>query len=199
MEQQKRLFESIEKILANDGFKVLGINIVTKEAKVSKGYVYKTYGSFENLLEEYFKTKDYWSTKVKMIDSVLSENPKFKMNDLINFYLKNQYYNVFNNAGLKELIIQSIQSKNDPLMKKFIEEREKVGEEFFGRLEVILKDSATMKSFRALSAINVAALYFLSCHFSSNNGTFCGLDLTNEEDLNEVFSVIESLNGLYLK
>lgn len=198
MDQQNRLFKCIEKILKEKGFKGLGINSVSIESKVSKSFIYKRYGSFNNLIEEYFKTKDYWSFKVKKLDAVLSQNNEFKITDLINFYLKNQYMNVIGNEDLKELIIQSVWSKNDSLMKKFVSEREEVGERFFDRIKEFQKDPEKIFTFRALSAINVAALYFLSCHFSANNGTFCGLNLNNEKDLNEIFNVIENLNNLYL-
>ncbi|MCH7400839.1 helix-turn-helix domain-containing protein [Belliella kenyensis] len=194
-ENEAKLFLAIDEIFGKHGHEELGINKVSSMSGVDKSYIYRKYNSLENLLEKYFMQKDYWSTKVDLLNKVISKNSPFSFNQLVNFYLHKQFDSILTDVQLQKLMLWSISEENE-LMKKFIAKREEVGNHLFEIAQEQLKN--TEIDFRAISAINVAAMYYLSLHASSNNGTFCGLNLNDKEDQEKIKNAVSFINDIFL-
>ncbi|MCH7415063.1 TetR/AcrR family transcriptional regulator [Belliella sp. R4-6] len=195
-EKELKLFLAIEELFLTNGHVSLGINRVAKKSGLDKSYIYRKYGSFESLLEKYFKEKDFWSTKVDQMSQAIIPDSPFTFKQIIDFYLHKQFDSILSDEQLQKLMIWSISEEND-LMKSFISKREKVGEDLFEMSGKFLKEIPI--DFRAVSAINVAAVYYLSLHAATNNGTFCGLNLNDKEDQDKIKKAISYINGVFLK
>lgn len=50
---EKRLLNTIRKMIANDGFKKIGINALAAQSGVSKIWIYRYFGSVEGLMAAY--------------------------------------------------------------------------------------------------------------------------------------------------
>ncbi len=66
-----KLIKAVGKILAEDGFKGLGVNKVAKIAGVDKVLVYRYFGGLPELIREYSKTVDFWPT----VEELIGPNP----------------------------------------------------------------------------------------------------------------------------
>ncbi|AFL82842.1 transcriptional regulator [Belliella baltica DSM 15883] len=191
-----KLFHAIEDFFSKKGHEGLGINAISKKSGVDKSYIYRKYETFENLLEAYFIHKDYWSTRVSAVNDAISDDAPFSLRQIIDYYLHKQFDTVLTDNQFKKLMLWSVSEENE-LMKSFITKREEVGEKLFEAAKVEIKETAV--DFRAVSAINVAALYYLGLHAASNNGTFCGLDLNTTEDQQKIKDAISFINQIFLK
>lgn len=191
-----KLFHAIEELFLKKGHAALGINAISKKSGVDKSYIYRKYETFENLLEAYFIHKDYWSARVSAVNDAISNDAPFSMRQIIDYYLHTQFDTVLKDHQFQKLMLWSVSEEHE-LMKSFIEKREQVGEKLFEALQSEILE--TEVDFRAISAINVAALYYLGLHAASNNGTFCGLDLNKTEDQQKIKDAISFINKRFLK
>ncbi|MFN3800628.1 TetR/AcrR family transcriptional regulator [Belliella pelovolcani] len=191
-----KLFLAIEDLFSKKGHAALGINAISKKSGVDKSYIYRKYETFENLLEAYFIHKDYWSARVSAVNDAISNDAPFSMRQIIDYYLHTQFDTVLKDYQFQKLMLWSVSEEHE-LMKSFIEKREQVGEKLFEALQSEILE--TEVDFRAISVINVAALYYLGLHAASNNGIFCGLDLSTAQDQQKIKDAISFINKKFLK
>lgn len=191
-----KLYLAIEELFSKKGHAALGVNAVAKKAGVDKTYIYRRFETFEKLLESYFINKDYWSTRVGVLNEVMGNDTPFTFRQIVDYYLHKQFDTVLEDKQFQKLMLWSVSEENE-LMKSFINKREAVGESLFEAANSEIKETAV--DFRAVSAINVAALYYLGLHAASNNGTFCGLDLNTTEDQQKIKDAISFINQIFLK
>ncbi len=64
---KQKLVDSVGRILAQEGFKGLGVNKVAREAGVDKVLVYRYFGGLAELVLAYSQTSDFWPTKEELI------------------------------------------------------------------------------------------------------------------------------------
>jgi len=57
---EKRLLDTIGKMIAERGFKKIGINAVSAQSGVSKVLIYRYFGSIEGLIIAYIRQYDFW-------------------------------------------------------------------------------------------------------------------------------------------
>lgn len=194
--KDEKLFATIEELFSKKGHEALGVNAVAKKSGVDKTYIYRRFETFEKLLESYFIHKDYWSTRVGVLNEVMANDAPFTFRQIVDYYLHKQFDTVLADKQFQKLMLWSVSEENE-LMKSFITKREEVGENLFEAATAEIKEKAV--DFRAVSAINVAALYYLGLHAVSNNGTFCGLDLNTTEDQQKIKDTISFINQIFLK
>ncbi|GAB2616373.1 TetR/AcrR family transcriptional regulator [Belliella aquatica] len=191
-----KLFLAIEELFSKKGYAALGVNAVAKKSGVDKTYIYRRFETFEKLLESYFIHKDYWSTRVGVLNEVMANDAPFTFRQIVDYYLHKQFDTVLEDKQFQKLMLWSVSEENE-LMKSFIAKREEVGENLFEAAKAEIKEKAV--DFRAVSAINVAGLYYLGLHAASNNGTFCGLNLNTAEDQQKIKDAISFINQIFLK
>lgn len=59
-EKKKRFKQAVGKILVCKGFNGLDINKISLEAWISKNLLYRYFGSYKNLIEQYGTEIDFW-------------------------------------------------------------------------------------------------------------------------------------------
>lgn len=57
---ERRLLDTIGKMIAEDGFEKIGINAIATQSNVSKILIYRYFGSVEGLMAAYIKQYDFW-------------------------------------------------------------------------------------------------------------------------------------------
>lgn len=57
---EKRLLDTIGKMIAEEGFEKIGINAVATQSGVSKILIYRYFGSVEGLMAAYIRQHDFW-------------------------------------------------------------------------------------------------------------------------------------------
>ncbi|KEO71704.1 TetR/AcrR family transcriptional regulator [Anditalea andensis] len=188
---KSKLMAAVGQILETEGHCRINADHIAEVAGVNVEDISTSFGDLENLLELYMVSEDYWIKLVRPIYEVVSGNGKLKLEDLIGFFLKKQYNNLSGSAAMRSLIRWGIAEKH-PLMGKIGKEREKAGEEVFLQTDRLFEGTGV--NFRAISALNVAAIYYLALYGSTGNSKFCGIDLATEEGKKEILNSIKQIN-----
>ncbi|WP_041779272.1 hypothetical protein [Belliella baltica] len=78
-------------------------------------------------MESYFIHKDYWSTRVGVLNEVMANDAPFTFRQIVDYYLHKQFDTVLADKQFQKLMLWSVSEENE-LMKSFITKREEVEE-----------------------------------------------------------------------
>lgn len=176
-EQSRQQFlQAVGEILKNKGYAALKINSIAQVAGLDKKLIYNYFGGLEGLLDAYVKTQDFWSN----VKNDIIEEP---MNDGGKEFLKNQLQSQMTymdeNNEFQKVILWRL-SEERASLKKLGDAQEangeviltKVADPYFGK---------NAQEFRAITAVVVSGLYYLSLSNATNANTFCGIDYKSPE------------------
>jgi len=190
-ETKEKLIKAVGQVLQTDGHTGLKLSKIAAKAGVDKALIYRYFGDLENLVEIFLLREDYWAGTARNVNDAVGDLKNIDLQDLINFYLEKQYDTVSQNKVLQKTMLWSISEKN-PIMAKLIANREETGNELFKLVDELFDEEKV--NFRAISAINVAATYYLAMHSTHNEGTFCELEIHTEEGKEEIIRAIRLIN-----
>ena len=117
---EKRLLDTIGKMIAEDGFEKIGINAIATQSGVSKILIYRYFGSVEGLMTAYIRQHDFW------INFPLEYPSREKLPAFVKSMFQGQIDQLRNNPTLKRLYRWELSCNNDMIVK-LREQREKVG------------------------------------------------------------------------
>ena len=117
---EKRLLDTIGKMIAEDGFEKIGINAIATQSNVSKILIYRYFGSVEGLMAAYIKQYDFW------LNFPLEYPNREELPLFVKRMFKGQIEQLRNNPTLKRLYRWELSCNNDMIVK-LREQREKVG------------------------------------------------------------------------
>ncbi|MET3037681.1 TetR/AcrR family transcriptional regulator [Chryseobacterium sp. NRRL B-14859] len=183
---KKKFLDAVGEILKTKGYAALKINDIAATAGVDKKMIYTYFGGMDGLMDEYIRSQDYWS-------NVSSEGAMPSLDDggklLTIGTLLTQFDYVFNNKELQKLLLWRV-SEHRKSLTKLTEMQEANGEVLFKAVsDPFFGEHA--KEFRAIMAIMISGLYYLSSYSSSPNGTvFCGIDTNTAEGRDIIKKVV---------
>lgn len=190
-ETKEKLIKAVGKILESEGHTGLKLSKIAAKTGVDKVLIYRYFGDVDNLIEIFLLREDYWAGTAREVNDAVGDIKDIKLLDLINFFLEKQFDAVSENKILQKTMLWSISEKNK-VMAKMIANREETGADLFKLVDQVMDKSEV--NFRAISAINVAATYYLAMHSAHNEGTFCELPLHTEEGKEEIKKAIRQIN-----
>lgn len=117
---EKRLLDTIGKIINETGFEKIGINAVATQSGVSKILIYRYFGSVEGLLAAYIRRHDFWLNFPDELPG-REQIPAF-----LKQMFRNQITQLRNEPTLKRLYRWELSSGNE-IIARLREQREKVG------------------------------------------------------------------------
>ncbi len=182
-EKKKRLKKAVGKILGEKGFGHLGVNKVSFEAGISKNLIYRYFGSYKNLIEQYSEDIDYWLNQAEPPASdILDEK------EIVKSILRKQFEYLTSHPQMRQLVLWELHESNyntTSLLKK----REQFAEDFIlKRMDKKFKNNV---DFRAVLAVLVASVYHLAAFSSIQKSTFCGIDLREKKGKQRIVNAIE--------
>ncbi len=184
-----RFLNAVGKIIKSKGYQGLQVTKIATVAGLDKKLIYRYYGSVDNLVNEFLKSKDYWSkiSDVELSEIDLTDGGK----EISKLLLGNQFEYLKKNKELQKILLWEL-SEPKSLLRKLADERESLGEEMFVNItdKHFMKNS---KNYRAVMAILISSTYYLNMHAEVNGSNFCGLDFKNEEDRSLVQKTLEDL------
>lgn len=185
---RQRLLDAVGEILRSKGYHALKVNQIAATAGVDKKLIYNYFGSKDNLVGEYVNSKDFWSNVTS--DSVPADfsdgGKKFTIE-----VLQQQFDFVKNSAELQKVLLWRL-SEEQPFLKLMTENQEKVGEELFKHvMDPYFRENA--QTYRAITAILVAGMYYLNLYASHNGSVFCGIDLSDESGREKIRQALSFL------
>lgn len=185
---KEKIIKATEIIFKERGFKGLTNANITKKAGVNHTLIRKYFGSLENIIQEFFKQKDFWHFPYNKRINYLSENKK-KANKLyITLFLNNLFTEIYKSPEHQKLLLWELSEKSD-ITAKFIQKRDNLYEKLFLSL-----DSSSSFDLQTMLTLQIAGLHYLSIQANSKNNTlFYGIDLSQPENRQRIIHSVENL------
>ena len=188
-----RLLTAVGKVLKEEGFQQVKVNRIAKEADLDKKLIYRYFGNFENLVDEYLNSQNYWNI---LKDESFLESFKSDSIALNKIVLKNQFDFVSENEEFQKILLwQLIEEKSS--LRALRDNQEEIGEVMFKTMfDDKFGDNA--KLFRTANAILISGLYYINLYKNFNGSVFNGIGVRTEEGEALIKDAIDLLiNGLY--
>jgi len=188
------LITAMGRILKEDGFSGLSISRVADVAKVDRRLIYDYFGSLEGLVKEYLNSNDYWKISSEEVGDIVQASEEDAGKTLAYTVLENQFDSLIQNEEMRRIITWGLSEKL-PILKELDLKREDIGnrvlsEVFDGHFE----DSD--KNFRAIYAILMGGVYYLTLHAKMQENPFCGIDLQELSGQEEIKKALKQLIDL---
>ncbi|WP_036678879.1 TetR/AcrR family transcriptional regulator [Daejeonella oryzae] len=180
------LIQAVAEIIRTKGYTGLGVNKIAQKAGLHKKLIYRYFGNVDNLIEQYIVEKDFWIIASEELSNKAAVNSESNLEDVISTILEQQFHFFYNEQEMQELILWELSGKSF-LMNSISKAREELGEKFLTLTDKYFEDSDI--NFRALSALLTAGIYYIILH--SRVSTFCGLDIRNKEDKEEILRTLK--------
>lgn len=185
-----KLLDAVGQIIRNDGYSGLKLVKIESIAGVNRKLIYDYFGTVNNLIETYVRTKDYWvmfSAEAERLVREKSEDfgKKDSQNQLLDYF---DYFNA--NVDMQQFVLWQI-SENSPVISEVCEEREKIGSLLFKLADYNFKD--TDVDLRATVALLIGGIYFLVLHAKKGNSLFCEIDVSSQEGMIRIKNAISRL------
>lgn len=175
-----KLIEAVGTVIKNEGYTGLTATNIARVAGLNRRLITLYFGTIDNLIETYVRSKDYWiaasGDAVELIKEYTGENTK----PILDKLLQNQLDYFFNEEEMQKIVLWQI-SQSTQIMKDVCEERELLSRDFFKLSDRELEGKDT--DLRAVSALLVAGIYYLVLHAKSTDTLFCEIDLNTTEGM----------------
>lgn len=152
---EKRLLDTIGRMIAEDGFEKIGINAIAARSGVSKILIYRYFGSVEGLMAAYIRQHDFW------LNFPLEMPGREDLPAFLNRMFQGQIEQLRSNPTLKRLYRWELSCNNDMIVK-LREQREKVGMNLVEKVSELTgqpqEEIAAMASFLTASITYLAML-----------------------------------------
>ncbi len=181
-EKKKRFKETVGKIFTSRNFAELGVNKVANKSGISKSLLYRYFGNFNNLVEQFLLEHDYWSNVDQEL-SPKSEKQREEVKDIFN----GLFDYLVNKPEGSGLVAWELVEQNRPIFN-MLKRRESVGDSFFSRTD---DNFGKEIDFRAISAILIGGIYYLSAYGFQQEVPFFGLEVDKEG--NRIMDAIDFL------
>jgi AcrR family transcriptional regulator len=183
----QRLMEAVGCVIKEKGYSGLGPTNIAKAAGLSKRLIYFYFGSVDNLIEKYVRSKDYFAGASNGADQLLEQEKESGTCKLLESILVSQLEHFNNNEEMQKIILWQI-SERSQIMFEVAETREKVGTEFFALADKELDRKKA--DLRAVAGLLVGGIYYMVLHAKSNDSLFCEIDVNSQDGINRIKNAI---------
>lgn len=173
---KEKFLAAVGIILKNKGFAALKVNDIAAVAGLDKKLIYNYFGGTDQLIDEYIKAQDFWS-------NIKNEEVNVAINDggqeLSKAMLLSQFDYVFKNEELQKILLWGLLEDRESL-NKLAADREESGDVLFKNISDPHFGEHSGR-YRAIMALLISGIYYLDIYASTNDNTFCGLDIKSKE------------------
>lgn len=192
----KKLLDAVGKILRTEGFSSLTLANVAKTAGLDKKLIYVYFDGLEGLTATYIKNTDYWQAFSDSLNELLAINKKDDGQQIATFIPQLQFEYLLNSKEVQKIILWDLFEKNKVLKETSLK-REEILSSVFKTSDGLFMD--TDIDFRAIQALILAGIYYLTLQSVSNGSPFCGIDINKNLDKIRINKAIEYLMNLLYK
>lgn len=185
---KQKFLDAVEKILHTKGFSGLKVNDIAQTAGLDKKLIYNYFGGKDGLIDEYIRSQDFWS-------NIKDDSAETSVNDggktFCKTMLLSQFDYIFKNKNVQKILLWGL-IENRKSLKKLANDREENGVRLFeGLTDPHFKENA--KRYRAIIALLISGIYYLDIYATTNDSTFCGLNLKSAAGRSEIENAISFL------
>jgi len=184
---KQRLIQAVGTVIKVKGYTGLTATNISKAAGLDRKLVTLYFGSVDNLIEIYVKSKDYWVAASGEMDSITESNQEKDTKQLLEKLLLNQLDYFYGNEEMQKIVLWQI-SQRSQIMFQVCEEREQLSSKFFAITDKELKDKDI--DLRAVVGLLVAGIYYMVLHAKSTDSLFCEIDINKPEGMKRIKEAI---------
>jgi AcrR family transcriptional regulator len=188
-ETKARILAAVGKLLAESGFKQLGVNAIAREAGVDKVLIYRYFENLPSLLQTFGKEGNYWITVEELIGDETAVDAE-SLADWMVLLLTRFLHDLQERPITQEIVRWELLEGNE-LTRELASVRDHVAIE---SLE-FLKQKYSFppdKDIPAISAVLIAGIVYLVLRTKVND-TFLGIDFSSPTGWQRIEGAIASL------
>lgn len=192
-EQTKaRIIDALEAVLIRDGFQMLGVNAVAREAGVDKVLIYRYFGGLPGLVREYAEQGNFWPTLEELSEGVPCDPGQTDFAELSAILAVNYLRHLLRRPVTCEILAWELVEAGEAA--SILEQmREDTARKFMQLLAPIREDGlAAGRDPDASSTFITAAINYLGIRHRKP-GIFNGLDLSREEEWERIEAVMRGM------
>lgn len=180
---EKRLLDTIGRMIAEEGFEKLGINAVATQSGVSKILIYRYFGSIEGLMAAYIRQNDFW------INFPLDMPGREQLPSFLKGIFRRQIEQLRSNPALRRLYRWELSCNNDMIVK-LREQREKTGLHLIQEISRLTgHPQAEMAAMASILTASITYLVMLEDFCPLYNG----IEINSASGWAQIYSGIETL------
>ncbi|WP_319543408.1 TetR/AcrR family transcriptional regulator [uncultured Pseudodesulfovibrio sp.] len=189
---RQRIVDAVGRVLAEGGFKKLGVNRIAREAGVDKVLIYRYFGGLPELVTEYGRSFEYWPQPEEMVP-MSEEFEKGNAHESLRIFFRN-YVRAIRKRPMTLEIMAWEMTVHDDMAARLEDVRMRTVLECFERMELAGADTCDLTTgilvlFAAVNSLLVK---------SRNTGTVGGLDLHEDGAWDRIDAMISVMaQGLF--
>lgn len=183
-----KLVKAVGKVVADVGFRRLGVNLVAREAGVDKKLIYRYFNGLEGLVAAYGRTIDFWPSATELLNGEKDSIRQMSPHDLMALFFKRYVRAILARPYTLEILAWEGVERNY-LTDTLEEVRIKTALEFFEMMET---DPPEGIDLTALVLFVAAGLNYLAVR-SRMHSSLGGVDLQSEEGWKRIDKVVDQL------
>lgn len=188
--KKKQLIDATGAVLRREGYPSLTASKIAKEAGLSRRLIDAHFGSLDQLLDAYVRSKDYW-TRPAIASTKIPNAPKEEPSKLLLEQLLINQLDYFSSEEEMQQIILWQLSQRSQVMFDIAEEREQFGHAFFEQSDKVF--NGTDVDLRAIAGLLVGGVYYMVLHAKKNDSLFCGIDVNSIEGMDRMKKAIGNI------
>ena len=188
-ETQARILAAVGKLLAESGFKSLGINAIAREAGVDKVLIYRYFDGLPTLLQRFAQAGDYWLS----MEGLVGDESAIEAETLADWmtYLLLEFMGDLQERSITQEILRWELLEGNELTDELAQVRDQLALDSLK----FLKDKGEFpqdKDVPAISAVLIAGVVYLTLRAKIHN-TFMGIDFSSPEGWQRIETALESI------
>ncbi len=172
---KKKLIDSFGELIEKEGFSFINHMRVARAAGCDKKLIYEYFGNISGLAKEYLKERNFCE-KLFSGSNRTGKDTSYQR-------LKNQFDRLMKDGEMRGVIAWEL-AEELPLLKEQAQTRENLIEKAFEN-----KDENN----RAIEAVLMSSIYYLTIHSHTNETSFLGIDLKQEEGQQQIKRAIKQI------
>lgn len=188
-ETKARILAAVGKLLAESGFKQLGVNAIAREAGVDKVLIYRYFENLPSLLQTFGKEGDYWITAEALIGDETTVDSESLADGMI--YLLMRFLEDLKQRPITQEIMRWELLEGNELTRELADVRDRMALDSLNFLQQRYSFPQN-QDIPAISAVLVAGIVYLTLRTKVSK-TFMGLDFSSPVGWQRVEAAIASL------
>lgn len=187
------IMKAVSQVIGEQGFGKLGINSVAIQAKVEKPFIYRNFGTFDKVLEEYILKNDYWMKFIiqRAFEGKSDSAGNQDLHGIFTNLLTELYKTMDESRDFRNIILWELY-EDTPFIRKTAQRREAETRDEVGLLHTHFQNANI--DIEAITSILISGIYYLVLH--KNISTFCGIDFKTKEGKKRMIEALKFLSNV---
>ena len=188
-ETKARILAAVGRLLAESGFRSLGVNAIAREAGVDKVLIYRYFEGLPLLLQSFAQEGDYWPT----VDELVGDETALNAETLADWmaYLLSRFSDQLQERPMTQEILRWELLEGNELTRELANVRDRFALDTLKFLEGKASFPPD-KDIPAISAVLVAGVVYLMLRTKSS-GTFMGVDFSSPAGWQRIQAALDAI------